>query len=108
MQVYFPYLRDTYEYVQMGVVFERLNRFLEMLHDLRLPRTGQASELDVSRQIHERADSVSQPYRKPLKSGFPIPEELMTAVQLGSSETRSALHPVCLTSSPPFGQSPRW
>ena len=77
LQVYFPYLRDTYEYVQMGVVFERLNRFLEMLHDLRLPRTGQASELDVSRQIHERADSVFQPYREPLKSGFPIPEELM-------------------------------
>ena len=61
----------------MGVVFERLNRFLEMLHDLRLPRTGQASELDVSRRNHERADSVFQPYREPLKSGFPIPEELM-------------------------------
>ena len=91
LQVYFPYLRDTYEYVQMGVVFERLNRFLEMLHDLRLPRTGQASELDVSRQIHERADSVFQPYREPLKSGFPIPEELMPegpaepAVQLENS-----------------------
>jgi len=79
LQVYFPYLRDTYEYMQVGVVFERLNRFLEMLHDLRLPSTGQTSEVDVARRIHERAGGVFQPYREPLKSGFEVPEDLKGA-----------------------------
>ena len=78
LQVYFPYLRETYEFVQVGKVFERLNQFLEMLHDLRLPRVGhQASEVAVTRQNYEPVADVFQQYRKPLTSGFPIPEGLV-------------------------------
>lgn len=76
LQAYFPYLRDTYEYVQVGVVFGRLNRFLEMLHDLRLSHGHQSSEVEVGRQIHEKAAEVFKAFREPLKSGFEIAETL--------------------------------
>lgn len=77
LQVYFPYLNDTYEYVQVGVVFARLNRFLEMLHDLRMANKDHGSEVDVARQIHEKAADVFNAYRKRLKSGFEIAEDLL-------------------------------
>ena len=77
LQVYYPYLGDTYEYVQVGVVFKRLNRFLEMLHDLRLPHRGHAGEVQVAHQIHEKAEDVFKPFREPLKSGFEIAPEFI-------------------------------
>lgn len=79
LQVFYPYLSDTYEYVQVGVVFKRLNRFLEMLHDLRLPRRSHAGEVEVAHQIHEKAEDVFKAFREPLKSGFGIAPELMPA-----------------------------
>jgi hypothetical protein len=78
LQVYFPYLRETYEFVQVGRVFQRLNRFLEMLHDLRPPcHDQQASQVAVSPETCQPRSEVFQQYREPLKSGFPIPETLI-------------------------------
>ena len=79
LQVFYPYLSDTYEYVQVGLVFKRLNRFLEMLHDLRLPRRSHAGEIEVAHQIHEKAEDIFKAFREPLKSGFEIAPELMPA-----------------------------
>ena len=76
LQVYFPYLGETYEYVQVSVIFRRLNRFMEMLHDLRLPRTDHGGEVEVARQIHEKAADVFKAFREPLKSGFEIADDL--------------------------------
>jgi hypothetical protein len=80
LQVYFPYLRETYEFVQVGRVFQRLNRFLEMLHDLRPPcHDQQASQVAVSPETCQPRSEVFQQYREPLKSGFPIRETLIAS-----------------------------
>lgn len=77
LQVYFPYLNDTYEFIQVKRVFDRLNRFLKMLHELRLPRLDQSSKVDVNRESLQPAGDEFQPYREPLTTGFPISLDLL-------------------------------
>ncbi|MCL4205471.1 MAG: DEAD/DEAH box helicase family protein [Pirellulaceae bacterium] len=119
LQVYFPYLRDTYEFVQVGRVFERLNRFLELLHDLRPPRHDQqASHVHVTPETCQPRSEVFQQYLEELKSGFPIPETLIArdgpAESVAAPENNALLGRFdelveCLLSSVFFEQdSARW
>ena len=78
----YPYLKDTYELVQVRTVFRRLNRFMKMLHELRADRPF-SSQVVVDDEIHRVALDDFKPFTEPLKSGFEI---LPTYLQGGHPE----------------------
>ena len=72
LQVYYPYLPDTVEILQVNRVLERMNHFLRLMHEglsntLKAPRTIQVDrEMAIGRRKVE-------PITETLKSAFPIP-----------------------------------
>jgi hypothetical protein len=77
LQVFFPYLRETVEVFQVERVFERLNRFMRLMHE----RFG-GSEEDRDRKIDVRFEAQRHrldltPVMEPLKSAFPVRRELI-------------------------------
>lgn len=77
LQVYFPYLQDTVEVLQVERVLDRMNTFLRLMHeDLAVPAQDQR-KIDVQREIvaaRRRVEAI----REPLKSAFPVPEWAIT------------------------------
>ncbi len=73
LQVYFPYLEDTVEILQVERVLERMNTFMRLMHDgLAVPEADQR-KIDVGREMiagRKRAGVI----RGVLKSAFPIPD----------------------------------
>lgn len=71
LQVYYPHLNDTVEVLQLRRVYERLNRFMRMMHEgLGVPQKEQA-EVRVG---HEglRFQMDTQAIRTPLVSAFRV------------------------------------
>lgn len=72
LQVYFPYLNDTVEVLQVERVLDRMNTFLRLMHDgLAVPVEGQ-HRIDVGREMvagRKRAHRITEV----LKSAFPVP-----------------------------------
>jgi len=77
LQVYFPYLEDTVEVLQVERVLDRMNTFLRLMHEgLAVPAQDQR-KIDVQREIIASRRRVTA-IREPLKSAFPVPEWAMT------------------------------
>ncbi len=72
LQVYFPYLEDTVEILQVERVLERMNTFMRLMHEgLAVPEQDQR-KIDVGREMiagRKRAAVI----RGVLKSAFPVP-----------------------------------
>ncbi len=76
LQVYFPYLDDTVEVLQVERVLDRMNTFLRLMHEgLSVPAQDQR-KIDVKREIVATRRRVAD-VREPLKSAFPPPAGAM-------------------------------
>jgi len=77
LQVFYPYLPDTFEVFQVERVFERLNRFMRLMHE----RFGESDD-DRDRKIDLRFEAQQKrdiaPVTEPLRSAFPVRRELIT------------------------------
>jgi len=82
LQVFYPYLRETVEVFQVERVFERLNRFMRLMHE----RFGECDD-DRDRKIDIRFEAQGghrdiAPVTEPLKSAFPVRPELVRGPKL--------------------------
>jgi hypothetical protein len=71
LQVFYPYLRDTVEVLQVQEVFRRLNRFIELIHKGVRSTGPDDSRIDASRGLLEGLADI-EPIRERLESAFPI------------------------------------
>lgn len=76
LQVFYPYLQETVEVFQVNRVFERLNRFMRLMHE----RFGEDND-DTDRKLDVRYEAGRKvrnlaPISEPLKSAFPVREDL--------------------------------
>jgi hypothetical protein len=72
LQVYYPYLDDTVEVLQVQLALERMNTFLRLMHEgLSVPK-GDHRRVDVSRELVDGRRTV-EAIRGRLQSAFPIP-----------------------------------
>ena len=72
LQVYFPYLEDTVEILQVQRVLERMNTFLRLMHEDLTIHQRDERHIDVVREIIQ-GRRIPEVIREPLKSAFPIP-----------------------------------
>jgi hypothetical protein len=94
LQVYYPHLRETVEVYQVDRVLERLDRYIELMHeDLKDDRGGPRT-IDVASAV-VKGLRQRRPWNHELKSAFPIPERLLFA----------GLPPRPLAVEPGFGQA---
>lgn len=76
LQVYYPHLKDTVEVLQLGRVYERLNRFLRIMHEgLGLPPKELARIDVIEESIRGFRDTAV--IDKPLRSAFPVTESML-------------------------------
>lgn len=73
LQVYYPYLSDTVELLQVSKVLERMNRFLRLMHEGLQTGGKEDRTVDVGREIHAGV-SIPEPIRTKLETAFPVPE----------------------------------
>lgn len=76
LQVYYPHLKDTVEVLQLNRVYERVNRFLRLMHE------GLGVPAKESPRIDLRVESVRSshdiaPINAPLKSAFRVSEAML-------------------------------
>lgn len=71
IQVYYPYLDDTVELLQVGRVFERMNRFLQLMHRNLGAPPDESSKLDAKREFLALRRDIAA-FREPLESAFPV------------------------------------
>lgn len=69
LQIYYPYLHDTVEVLQVERVFERMNRFIHLIHKLGKEETD--SKLDTRTEFVRTRRHIDQ-IREPLQSAFPV------------------------------------
>ncbi len=87
IQVYYPYLKETYETLQVKRVFERMNAFHQMMHETAV-RNDSGSEIVVTAQ--SLADLQIPPaITEPLKSAFPVSRELLHGTERTLKESGS-------------------
>ncbi len=72
LQVYFPYLEDTVEVLQVERVLDRMNTFLRLMHEGLTPPAKDERKIDVQRELVAARRRVAV-VREPLKSAFPLP-----------------------------------
>jgi hypothetical protein len=70
LQVYYPYLADTVEKLQVDRVFHRMNEFVRLTH--RGGDTGQKDSRINARESFVRPEEDVAPIETPLESAFPI------------------------------------
>ena len=74
LQVYYPHLGDTVERLQVERVYERMNRFIRLMHRSLANEPRIDSRVNTSHDIVLRARDI-EPIKKKLKSAFEIKEE---------------------------------
>lgn len=77
LQVYFPYLDDTVEVLQVERVLDRMNTFLRLMHEGLSVTAQDQRKIDIPRQIvaaRRRIEAV----REPLRSAFPVLEWMIS------------------------------
>lgn len=87
LQVYFPYLSDTVEVLQVDRVLDGMNKFLRLMHEELTTATQEQSKVDVAREILRTRRPVEK-IRSTLKSSFPVPDWAMAG-----TVTRLAVSP---------------
>lgn len=71
LQVYYPHLRDTVEVLQLNRVYERLNRFMRIMHEgLGAPPRERASVSVIDEGLRSSVDTSA--IRTPLRSAFRV------------------------------------
>ena len=80
LQVFFPYLADTVEIVQVQEVFRRMNRFLDLMHETVQKTEADSSFIDLTQRIVSTMAAVP-PNRVPLRSSFAIDRRLLEGVE---------------------------
>jgi hypothetical protein len=76
LQVYYPHLLDTVEVLQLRRVYERLNRFLTMMHEgLGTPPKERADVSVMQEGIRHFVDV--EPIRTPLRSAFRVTNDML-------------------------------
>ena len=75
LQVYYPHLKDTVERIQVERVYERLNKFVRMLHkQLSGEQIQGSSSINMARDILFHRTDI-KPIVGPLKSSFEVKDE---------------------------------
>lgn len=78
LQVYYPYLQETVEVLQVNTVLERLDTFMRLMHeDLAAPQTG-SNKVDVPEAIL-RGTRAHRVHTAPLKSAFEVDPKVLAA-----------------------------
>jgi len=73
IQVYYPYLRDTVEVLQVRRVLRRLNRFFQLIHRLRGGQEDAGRKIDTNTEFLDAIEDVP-PVTCELESAFPVAE----------------------------------
>lgn len=73
LQVYFPYLQDTVEVLQVERVLDRMNTFLRLMHEGLSTGAPESRRIDIQREMVAARNRVAT-IREPLKSAFPVPD----------------------------------
>lgn len=72
LQVFYPYLNDTVEVLQVAKVLERVNRFLRLMHEGLNSGGTEDRRVHVEREIH-RGVLMPPPIQHRLHTAFPVP-----------------------------------
>ena len=76
LQVQYPYLADTVELAQTRVIFQRMDRFISLLHEgVGIEQRG-PSAIDFTRAVFDATD-IPQPVQGKLESPFDVKRELL-------------------------------
>jgi len=76
IQVYYPYLKETYETLQVKKVFERMNAFYQMMH---VNKAKEWSDSSVQIDLHALTDiKMPAQYTEPIQSAFPVTKDMLT------------------------------
>jgi hypothetical protein len=76
LQVYYPHLNDTVEVLQLRRVYERLNRFMRIMHEGLGTPAKEKAEISVSHEgLRHQVDT--QAIRSPLRSAFRVSPEML-------------------------------
>jgi hypothetical protein len=76
LQVYFPYLEDTVEVIQVQRVLSRMNTFLRLMHEGLVAAGAEERTVQPEREL-ARGLRLPEQICEPLRSGFPIDPELL-------------------------------
>ena len=78
LQVFYPYLPETVEVFQVERVFERLNRFMRLMHDgFGSSEDDRDQKIDVRFEAQQHRRDLTA-VTEPLKSAFPVRRELIS------------------------------
>lgn len=81
VQVYYPYLADTVEVVQVATVLRRMDRFLELMHQDLVVEQVHDSRIDTAREML-REVRIPEPPKGQLRTAFAVkPEHLIGDVR---------------------------
>ena len=71
LQVYYPYLQDTIEVLQVKRVLQRMDRFLRLVHEDLVAATKEASAINLQNEFL-LPHTIPEPPRGLLKTAFPV------------------------------------
>ncbi len=73
LQVFYPYLPDTVELLQVRRVLERTDTFLRLMHEGFPTGTAESKRIDIASELQRHA-APPKPYAGKLMTAFPVPE----------------------------------
>ncbi|MBW3565421.1 MAG: DEAD/DEAH box helicase family protein [Acidobacteria bacterium] len=77
LQVYFPHLLDSVERLQVNRVLERMESFIELMHQsLASNEERDERQINIAREIH-RAPRTRRLQSEPLESAFPVRDDFV-------------------------------
>lgn len=74
LQIFYPHLRDTVELLQVERVYDRMNRFVRLLHRSLADMQSGESSINTLTSFIQRPSEM-EPIAEPLKTAFPIKKE---------------------------------
>jgi ERCC4-related helicase len=75
LQVYYPHLRDTVEVLQIERVYERMNRFIRIMHRSLIDDQSKESTVDTLGDFIQRSRDIKPVDDIPLESLYPVKDE---------------------------------
>ena len=90
IQVYYPYLYDTVERIQVEKVLEKVNTFVKLIHQNVSYRRQDESKVDLNRDIHASRDIA--PIEVLLKSAFEIEDYWLNGELSGEDVASSCVN----------------
>lgn len=90
LQVYYPYLRDTVERLQVQRVFKRMNRFIQMMYRSLTGEHMRDSRINTLMDFSLPVDEI-EPIRTPLKTAYGLEgrEEILLHPRWGAMPIRN-------------------